>query len=78
MPTRWKLKELLVENDITPYRLGAESAVSANTIYKLTRKAPARVDMATLSLIIPALRRLTGKPINVQDLMEYTDDAINQ
>lgn len=45
----------------------------AVTLYRLTSptKKTSRVDLGTLAEIITALRELTGKPVNVQDLLEY-------
>ena len=76
MPTRWKLKSFLDANDITVYKLSmkTEGALSRNTLYSLTGdKPPTRLEIKTLDVLIPALRALTGKDIEVSDLLEFED-----
>jgi DNA-binding Xre family transcriptional regulator len=75
MPVRWKLKEFLQENEITPYKLSKAVAgeLSQKGVYRLTSEELSGVNFDTLSVIIPVLRDLTGKPVNVQDLLEYQE-----
>ena len=70
MPVRWKIKRLLDEHRITPYRLWKESGLGRNTVYTITRAKTDRVDLAALGELVDTLERLTGEPIEVSDLLE--------
>lgn len=76
MGVRWKLREFLDAHDITPHQLALEieSKLSQRSVYSLANARTSGVRFDTLETIIPALRELTGKPVNVQDLLEYQDD----
>ncbi len=75
---RWKLKETLEHNQTNPYALaramGDQS--KAVTLYRLTSptKKTSRIDLGTLSEIITALREVTGKAIEITDLLEYAPE----
>lgn len=75
---RWRLPELLEEYDITGYQIGVELGGHKKmpVIYNLTNpaKRPSRVNFATMSDILSALRSLTGEDIQLTDLIEYTPD----
>lgn len=77
MPTRWKLRELLESEKISAYALTRilSDQTRPNTIYRLVRtgQEPCRVDLSTLTLVISGLRKLTGKSIEVGDVLEYLD-----
>ena len=66
---------MLEANSITPYRLAEEARglVNRNTVYAVARGDSARVDLSTLDGLIGTLRRLTGKPVSVCDLLEYQE-----
>jgi hypothetical protein len=68
-----KVKGFLDEHNISAYRLAQETAgqLAPNTVYALARPGVKRVDLATLGDIITALRTLTGKPVDIADLLEY-------
>ncbi len=71
MPVHWRLREYLSEKGITVYRLSEESGVPKNTLYNLTNKKPARIDLTTLNAVLPALERLTGSPVELTELLKY-------
>lgn len=72
MVVEWRLRALLDAHGITPYALAAElgSSLSRNAVYRLANTTPARVELATLAALVAALRRLTGRPIEVGDLVQ--------
>ena len=75
--TRWKLRALLESENISAYTLARTLAEQTrpNTIYRLVRlgKEPCRVDLTTLTLVVSGMRQLTGKRIEVSDILEYVD-----
>jgi DNA-binding Xre family transcriptional regulator len=71
MPMRWKLQEFLEKHNITVYALAKETTIARNTLYNLTNKAPARIDLETLNELIPALERVTKKRVELTDLLDY-------
>lgn len=78
---KWKLPEYLEQHEITPYRLGVELGGHKRipVIYRLAKKdkPPTRVDFDTLGELIKGLRVLTGKNVQLSDLLEYQDDEAN-
>jgi hypothetical protein len=75
MPVRWKLKEFLDKRNVTVYRAAkqTEGKLSRNAWYNLASD-PAHVSFETLNIIIPALEELTGSPVGITDLIDYTHD----
>jgi hypothetical protein len=75
--TRWKLRTLLEAENISAYALARilSEQTRPNTIYRLVRmgKEPSRVDLSTLTLVVCGLRKLTGKHIEIGDILEYVD-----
>jgi hypothetical protein len=75
--THWKLRALLESESISAYALARtlSEQTRPNTIYRLVRsgKEPCRVDLSTLTLVVSGLRKLTGKSIEVCDILEYVD-----
>lgn len=73
-----KLRQLLAENKITPYRFAktveAHGKRSQSWAYRSVR---GEIGLTTegIDLIIRCLRELTGKPIEVEDVMGYVDEA---
>ena len=78
--TRWKLRALLDSENISAYTLARtlSEQTRPNTIYRLVRpgKEPCRVDLSTLTLVVSGLRKLTGKRIEVGDILEYVDERL--
>ncbi len=73
MPIKWKANEYLQAHNITPYRLMKESGLAQGTIYRIVNGEAKGVDTVTLDATIRALRKLTGKPVDVSDLLEYQE-----
>lgn len=71
VPLNWKLKDLLEENDITPYRFIQESDLSASTIYRITGGRTEGVQGKVLDEILSTLHRLTGKIYGPSDVLHW-------
>lgn len=76
----WKLDGVLQTSEITPaqlereiIRLGYE--FGAKTIYRFTGEGPTNLNRGSLEAIISALRSLTKQEVNVQNLLEYKEEA---
>jgi hypothetical protein len=72
----WKLDQLLEEYDITPARLEREIVrlgydFGTKSIYRFKGQGPININRGSLEAIIAGLRSITGKDLNVQDLLEY-------
>ena len=74
MSIRFRLREFLEEHDITPYRLSKESGVTLRTIYGINRDLTKRIDKETLNAVMIALEELTGKSLEVSDLITFVKD----
>jgi hypothetical protein len=48
--------------------------VAANTVYAYARGTTNRPDLEALAWVIWGLRKLTGKPYGVQDLLAYEEE----
>jgi hypothetical protein len=74
---RWKLREFLEKNELTAYRLATtvESHTRVPTIYRLAKDDIdlSRIDFTVLATVIEGLRELTGKKVDIADLLEYSD-----
>lgn len=73
---RWRLREILDRENITAYRLNAllTPHIGQGTVYRWARKAPKQVDVSVLGWVVWGLRRLTGKPYTVCDILEFEDE----
>jgi hypothetical protein len=69
----WKLKPFLEHHNISAYALAKQVApkLASNTVYSLVRETPKRVDMESLEMILIALKELTGKKVDIPQLLEY-------
>lgn len=75
---RWRLADYLEERGLTAYAVAKASDITRlNTIYRLARrgKEPTRVDLPTLALLLDGLRKVTGGPVSIGDVLEYLPDA---
>jgi DNA-binding Xre family transcriptional regulator len=68
---KWRLRLLLEQHQVKPYRLAKAMGVPPKHIYRWTNHTPKNIDLATVERIITALRVLTGCDIEVSDLLEY-------
>ena len=71
VPLKWKLKTLLTENGLTPYRFVKESGLSASTVYRITGGKSASVQGETLERVLDTLFRLTGTAYTPADVLEW-------
>ena len=71
VPLNWKLKEVLEEHEITPYRFIQESSLSASTVYRITGGRTDGVQGETLDQILSTLYRLTGKQYGPSDVIGW-------
>ena len=70
MPFRWRLRQILEQHEITPYRFAEESGVSQTTIYKITTGELRTLNGQVLDRTMGALERLTGKRFEIGDIVE--------
>lgn len=71
---RWTLADFLAEHEITAYALGKAMGTSyMNTVYRLARRGhePSRIDLPTLVTVLDGLRTLTGKDVQITDILHY-------
>ena len=73
MPVRWKIKELLEEHGLTPYRFWQESGLANRTAYRLVNGETTTVNTETLDAAIRTLRKLTGRAVDIPDVLEYQE-----
>lgn len=76
MTVRWKVGDLLKEADKTVYAFWKESGLAKRTAYRIAEYAPEStpaITVDTLDATIKALRTLTGKPVDVADVLEYQE-----
>ncbi|ALJ90670.1 hypothetical protein TO73_0822 [Thermus aquaticus Y51MC23] len=73
---RWKLRDVLNAEGVSAYALTHLLAgkVAANTVYAYARGTTNRPDLEALAWVIWGLRKLTGKPYGVQDLLAYEEE----
>lgn len=71
-----KLRAILDEERVSAYALAQALAgkVGRNTVYSLARGEKHRPDLEALAWVIWGLRKLTGKPYGVQDLLAYEEE----
>lgn len=69
------LGAFLKAHDLSVYRLAAHAKgrIARRTLYLLANGESGRLDLATLAKLIQALREMTGKPVEVQDLLKYRE-----
>jgi Cro/C1-type HTH DNA-binding domain len=75
MPTKLKLKEFLDAHKITVYALAkkTEGKLSRNSLYSLTSQdnPPKGILFESLDVLIPTLREMIGKQVQIKDLIEF-------
>lgn len=69
----WKFGEYLREHAITPYRLeqALQGKTSRRLPYAWSKGAPERLHLDVLAKVLVALERLTGKPVTIEEIMEF-------
>lgn len=73
MPLRLKVRDVLDQHGITPYRFWKESGLAQATAYKLVDETADLPTGSTLETTIRTLRALTGELVGVADVIEYAD-----
>lgn len=73
VPVKWKLKEFLDLHGVSAYKLAekTQGKLSRNGVYRLTSEDLAGIRFDSLEAIIPALEELTGKRVDVADLLKF-------
>lgn len=75
MAVTWKLKPILDEFGITPYRLIQQSGVNATSLYRIVAHNPPNAFYGlTLDRILTGLYEITGQRFTVADVLEWTPD----
>lgn len=73
---RWDLERVLEAHGVTRYELaqnmGGNFKTRLTSLYRT--KNQRRVDLAVMSEIVGALRRITGEEVTPNDLLEYVPD----
>lgn len=72
MPVAWKLKAFLDDHNLKPLRLVQQSGIPQATVYRLVRGDARNLNADTIGLTLDALRALTGEPVGLGDVLEYT------
>jgi hypothetical protein len=68
-----KLREYLKAHQLNARQVELEAGIGQNTIYRVMRATNLNRD--SLAGIIRALRKLTGKPVGIADVLEYSDNS---
>ncbi len=71
MPIRWKVKAILDAHGISVNQFKKESGLAQGTAYRLANGETDTINTKTFEATIETLRRLTGKDINIADIVEY-------
>lgn len=71
---KFKLDRLLEENNITRNALAREAKIRPNVVYEMCNNETKRIELKTLDKILETLNRMTNRPINVSDIIEYVPD----
>lgn len=71
----WKLKSTMDAHGITRYALQKEAGVAMNTLRAMYDGETRRPDLDVLDSIIQALRRITGKDLDLNDVLEWQEQS---
>jgi hypothetical protein len=66
-----KLRQYIEDHDLNARQVEREAGIGENTIYRVMRAT--NLNRNSLAGIIKALRKLTGKPVEIADVLEYSD-----
>ena len=70
---KWRLRQYLDEHDLSAYALTKAAALAPNTVYALARGDRGRVDLEVLEKVITGLEQLTGRRVELTDVLERDD-----
>lgn len=73
MPIRWTIKPLLDRHNLTAYRLMKETGLAQGTVYRLVNGTARSLNADTVDRVVLALRRLTGEPVQIGDLVSFEE-----
>ena len=76
--TCWRFKQFLDENNISVYSVVQETTgkLSRTAVYDLaSRDSPTSIRISTFDALLPALEKLTGKQVDITDLLTYDRSA---
>lgn len=65
----WKLKETMDAHKVTRYAVQKEASIAMNTLRGMYGGTTRRPDLDVLGSVIGALRRMTGQPITLTDVL---------
>lgn len=67
-----RIHQVIQERGITPYRLWKETGLARGTVYAYAAepKDRAQIDLDKLTLIVEAVERLSGRPVELADVFE--------
>ena len=66
-----KLRQYIEDHDLNARQVEREAGIGENTIYRVMRAT--NLNLNSLAGNIKALRNLTGKPVEIADVLEYSD-----
>ena len=67
----WKMKEFLVQHQITAYKLKKTADIGQGTVYRLAKNEADGVELDTLDAVLTALCQLSGKNVQLSDILEF-------
>lgn len=70
---KWKLKDTMDMHGITRYALQKETGAAMNTLRAMYDGTTRRPDLDVLDGVIRALRKATGKPLGLSDVLEWEE-----
>lgn len=71
---RLTLENVLNENGITKNALAREAKIRPNAIYELCDNQTKRLDLSTFNKVLETLREMSGKDIQLFDVLKYIPD----
>lgn len=74
MALQWKVKQFLKAHGISAYRLMKEAELAQGTAYRLANNKAGGLSLDTMDTVIGTLRRLTGKKVELADLLVYREE----
>jgi DNA-binding Xre family transcriptional regulator len=72
---KWKIAELLEKNGKTAYALAKVSGLSMPTVYAIVNGEKKGVQFDVLASIMRGLEELTGKRVELSDVLEVIRDG---
>ena len=69
----WKLRETMDSNGVTRYALQKETGIAMNTLRAMYDGTTQRPDLQLLDTIVKTLRKMTGKPLTLTDILDWRE-----